>query len=99
MAPVKATWRDGRVVLDGGTDWPEGQRLIVTADSAAGIKFLTEDEQGDDPAAVQAWVEDLLATPPVPCDPAREAERAAWDGVMRQYNIEAVRRQFEGGAP
>jgi hypothetical protein len=65
----------------------------------AAIDFMTEDEQSDDPEEVERWVDDLRSIPPVPENPEKEAEWRAWDEKMRQFNIEAVRKQFEEGTP
>jgi hypothetical protein len=61
------------------------------------LKFMTEDEQSDDPNSVQEWIDDLRSIPPVPTNPEKEAEWRAWGEKMRQFNIEAVRKQFEEG--
>ena len=61
--------------------------------------FLTEDEQGDDPEAVQQWIDDLRRIPPMPFSPENEAESREWEEKMRQFNIEAVRKQFEADSP
>lgn len=99
MSALKATWKDGQVVLDGQAEWPEGRRLVVQEDVLSEIEFMKEDEQGDDPEAIRAWIEDLRSIPPVPTVPVREAEWAAWQEKMRLFNIEAVRQQFGGGTP
>ncbi|MBX9584936.1 MAG: hypothetical protein K2X87_31920 [Gemmataceae bacterium] len=96
---MTATWVNGQVVLDGRADWPEGRRLVVREDVPAGIEFMTEEEQADDPESIRQWIEDLDSIPPVPIDPAEEAAWRAWEEEMRRYNVEAVRRQFEGGGP
>jgi hypothetical protein len=99
MSALKATWKGGQVVLEGRADWPEGSRLIVREEGPAGIEFMTEEEQGNDPEAIRQWLDELRAIPPVPVDQAKEVERLAWEEEMRRFNIEAVRKQFEGGTP
>jgi hypothetical protein len=99
----------GQVVVAEPIDLPDGSEVTIlggednglphAADEMAGIDFMTEDEQSDDPEAVEQWVDDLLSIPPVPEDPEKEAEWRAWDEKMRQFNIEAVRKQFEEGTP
>ena len=29
MSAIKATWKNGQVLLDGPADWPDGRRLVV----------------------------------------------------------------------
>ena len=99
MSTLKATWRDGKIVLDGRATWANGRRLVVQEEAFYGIDFMTEDEQSDDPELIRAWIEDLISIPPVPFDPEIEAERNVWQEKMRVYNLEAVRQQFAGGAP
>ena len=65
----------------------------------AEIEFMTEDEQSDDPEGVEQWIDDLRSIPPVPENPEKEAEWRDWDEKMRQFNVEAVRKQFEEGTP
>ncbi len=61
------------------------------------LVFMTEDEQSNDPEAIQQWIDDLRGIPPVPEDPNLDVDSETWDEKMRQFNIEAVRRQFEEG--
>lgn len=59
---------------------------------------MSEDEQRDDAESIERWIRDLRSIPPVPQNAAREAEQQAWREKMRRFNIEAVRKQFEGGS-
>jgi hypothetical protein len=98
----------GQVVIAEPIDLPDGSEVTILggeanglppADEMAAIDFMTEDEQGDVPELVEQWVDDLQSIPPVPEDPDKEAELRSWDEKMRQFNIEAVRKQFEEGTP
>ena len=73
--------------------------MVVQSDASEGFEFATEDEQSDDPASIERWVAALAALPAIEEVPAEEAVRRAWDETMRAFNLEAVRRQFETGAP
>ncbi len=99
MSAIAAVWKNGQVVLEGAGGWPEGCRLVVREDAPADIVFMTEEEQGDDEESIRRWIEDLRSLPPVPVDPERDAEWRAWEARMREFNIEAVRRQFEQDTP
>lgn len=66
MSILKASWKNGEIVLEGRADWPEGCRLIVQEERPPGIILLTEDKQSNDPEAIQRWVDDVRTIPPVP---------------------------------
>jgi hypothetical protein len=84
---------------DGPMSPEEIARVKAGMDRLKSFDFMTEDEQCDDPVLVQEWIDDLRSIPPVPEDPEKEAEWQAWEEKMRQFNIEAVRKQFEEGTP
>ncbi len=71
---IKAIWKNGQVLLDRPADWPEGRRLVVTEDRPADIEFMTKDEQSDDPAAIERWIEELGSLPALTMTPEEEAE-------------------------
>jgi hypothetical protein len=98
--PAPADLPDGtEVILTIGTDVAEDNGLPTADAEMAAIDFMTVDEQSDDPEVVEQWVDDLRSIPPVLENPAKESEWRAWDEKMRQFNIEAVRKQFEEDTP
>ena len=103
MSIIKAVVRNGHIETEEPLDLPEGTELLIpipdrsSAANMATIDFMTEDEQSDNPEMVEHWVDDLRSIPPVPENPEKEAEWRAWDERMRQFNSEAVRKQFEEG--
>ena len=99
MKILEATWVNGQVQLNGHPEWPEGLRLLVREAIRQEMEFLTEEEQSDDPQAIQQWIDELRSIPPVPEIPDPDGEREAWEETMRRFNIEAVRRQFEQETP
>lgn len=101
MSSLKAIWLNGQIVLEGHADWPNGSRLLIIQEDSQTqlpVTFMTEDEQGDSPESIQAWIDDLRTIPPVPENPTREAERIAWDKKTDDFNRDAVRQQFEKGS-
>ncbi len=80
-------------------DWPEGHRLLVLEEPVPSIEFMSEKEQSDDPAAIQRWIDELRAMPPLPITPVQEAELLAWRQKVKEFNLEAVRRQMQEGIP
>jgi hypothetical protein len=99
MNAIKATWKNGQIVPDEPVNWPEGRRLIVAPEPLSEIGGMTEEEQGDDPESIARWVADFDALPPLVLSPAEEADLAAWRQKMKEFNVEAVRRQMEEGIP
>jgi hypothetical protein len=102
----KGIVRGGQVVIDEPLNLPDGSEVTILGRSLderpgrlSDIDFMTEDAQSDDPVAVQQWIDDLRSIPPVPEDPVKEAEWRVWEERMRQFNLEAVRKQFEEGPP
>ncbi len=111
MSPIlrKGVIRGGQVVVAEPIDLPDGSEVTIlggqqnglppVADEMAAIDSMTEDEQSDDPEAIEKWIDDLQSIPPVPENPRKEAEWRAWDETMRRFHIEALRKQFEEGTP
>lgn len=97
MSAIKATWKNGQVLLDIPADWPDGRRLVVTEDRPADIEFLTEDEQSDDPEAIERWIEELHTLPALTMTPDQEAEMIVWRKKAKEFNLQAMRRQMEEG--
>lgn len=75
MSILKASWKNGEIVLEGRADWPEGCRLIVQEELPPGIILLTEDQQSNDPEAIQRWVDDVRTVPSVPENPTNAASQ------------------------
>jgi hypothetical protein len=99
MSAVRATWKNGQVVLEGTPPWPEGRQLVIVEAVPTDIEFMTEDEQGDDPESIQRWIDEFRAIPPLPMAAEEEAEMLAWRQKMKEYNLEAVRRQMAEDVP
>jgi hypothetical protein len=97
MSTVKATWQNGRIVPEGPVNWPEGCRLEVREATLDDLEFMTEDEQGDDAESIRRWLEELRALPPLSMTPEQEAEMVAWRQKVKEFNLDAVRRQMEEG--
>ena len=108
---LKGVIRNGHVELEKPTDLPEGTKVVVTTHNTiaienktaiqgcSAIEFMTEDEQSDDPQAIDRWIAELRSIPPVPENAEKEAEWRAWEERMRQFNLEAMRKQFEESQP
>jgi hypothetical protein len=99
MTAIRATWKNGQIVPDENVNWPEGRRLIVREEPLPEIVGMTEEEQGDDPEAIAQWIAEFNAIPPLTMSAEDEAALDAWRRQLKDFNVEAVRRQMEEGIP
>ena len=77
-------------------DWPEGYEVVVEPLPApASSMGVDESQWRDDPASRADWDEWIRAIEPFDFTPEDEAEFDQFATQMRQYNVEAVRRQME----
>lgn len=97
MSAIHATWKNGQVQLDTSVNWPEGCRLVITEDKEDDLVFMTEEEQSDDPQAIERWIAEFRALPPLEMTPEQEREMLEWRKKVKEYNLEAVRRQMAEG--
>jgi hypothetical protein len=73
--------------------------LVVSEKLPAGIEFMTEEEQADDPESIQRWIAELREIPPLTMTAEQEAEPLAWRQKVKAFNLDAVRRQMKEGIP
>ena len=91
MNPIITTVRNGKV--DVPVEWPEGTEVRVEpASEAVGMR---EEDWDDSPEGIEAWVQWLHRLEPLVLTPEEEIEHRQFAEVMKRFNIEAVRRQFE----
>lgn len=96
MNSIKATWTNGQIVPTEPVDWPEGCALKVEPVHANGAKIgMTEEEWKDDPESIAAWIEAVDKIEPLEWLEGEEEEYQRHREKMRQFNIDAVRKQFE----
>src|SRR4051812_597567 len=95
MNAIKATWTNGQIVPTEPVDWPEGIELLVEPVPVAEKIGLTEEEWGDDPESIRAWIAAVEKIEPMIWAPGEEAEYERYRAEHRRFNIEAVRKQME----
>jgi hypothetical protein len=98
MNAIKATVTQGRLELTVPPDWPDGTEVLIEPTIAPHAKIgIDESEWRDDPESVADWDAWIKTIEPFEFT-ADEAHRIAdFAEQMRQYNIEAVRRQMHEG--
>ena len=84
MSAIKGIYKNGQVVLESPADWPDGTEVIVepTVQETVG---MTEEEQGDDPESIAAWITEFDAIPPLQMTPEEEAEWQAARQAQKKF--------------
>jgi hypothetical protein len=93
MHMVTGTYRDGKVELDQVVDWPDGMRVTVAEEDPAD-ELLREEDWPDTPEARDEMLRRVEEFEPVILSLREEAEIAAARQAVKQYTIEAVRKQM-----
>lgn len=95
MHPIHGTYIDGSIVPDNRPDWPNGKRVVIEPVAQQSIEMMTEDDQGSDPESIAKWLALVDAIPQSSSSPLDDPAVNAWRETMRNFNMEAVRRQLE----
>ena len=100
MSAIRGTIRDGKVVFDAPSGWPEGKEVLVVDPAEANesrppVPMMTDDEQGDDPESIARWLTAFDAIPVAATSPLDDPAVVAWREAMRHHNIDAVRKQMQ----
>lgn len=91
---VKGVFSDGAVKLESVPDWPDGCAVQVEPVGEPTRIGIDEADWRDDPAALADWQQWLASIEPFEFTPEEERDRAEFERAMREYNREAVRKQF-----
>jgi hypothetical protein len=95
---IRSMVKGGRVELLAPSDWPEGTEVLIEPTAAVTERIgIDESKWRDDPAALADWAAWIGTIEPLEYTPEEAASMAEFDERMRQYNIEAVRRQMQQG--
>jgi hypothetical protein len=95
MNPIKATWTNGQIVPTEPVDWPEGSQLLVEPIERSEKIGMDESEWRDDPESIAAWIAAVERIEPMIWAEGEEAEYQRSRKELREFNIEAVRKQME----
>jgi hypothetical protein len=96
MKPITGIVRDGQIIPQGQVDWPNGTKVDISLQQESLERFgIDESQWRDDPAALADWQAWIKTIEPLEFTPAEQAEMDRFKQAMRQYNVEAVRRDFK----
>jgi hypothetical protein len=100
MSTVKAIVHDRRIEVTAPDELPDGTEVLVEVTPLSrGRIGIRESEWRDDPVALADWDWWIQRIEPIDLTPEERAEHERFEEEFRRYNIEAVRKQMEGGAP
>ena len=105
MNAVEATVQNRRIEVPAPDNWPDGTKVMVdvtpvsTGNRHDDVGFMTEDEQSDDPDAIERWIAELEVLPGITMTPEEEADMLAWRKKEKDFNLEAARREMEKRIP
>ena len=90
---IRATWKDGRVVLDEPAEWAEGARLVIQRDPTQ--DEAPEDPEAIDPEAIEQWLRWYDSLEPLIFTPEEEADLAEWRQKVKQISTERMSEGVE----
>jgi hypothetical protein len=99
MNAITGTVKNGQIVLDGPTNWPEGCRVIIEPESNKNGWKITEDEQSENPEAIRKWLEDFDAIPPLEMTLEEETHWQVDRQAIKNYTLAKMKEQFPGEQP
>jgi len=96
MNVIKPIVKGGKLELQAPPDWPDGTEVIIEPMTVSREKIgLDESDWRDDPLSLADWDSWIKTFLPLESSPEEAAGIAAFEERMRQFNIEAVRRQMQ----
>jgi hypothetical protein len=98
MTVIQGFVRNGRIDLAAPPDWPDGCPVLIEPLLCPPDKIgLDESEWRDDPESLADWEAWIQTIEPLEYTPEEEVAFERFREAMRQYNVDAVRRQMEEG--
>jgi len=99
MNAIEATFRNGQIVPDGPTDWPEGCRLRIEPVANEQPKLTPNSDEPETPEQIEDWLRWYRSLEPLEFTPEEEAELAAWRQKTKEYDVARSRQRMEGLFP
>src|SRR5437899_7984732 len=97
MEAIRATWKNGQIVLDGPVEWPEGSRLLIEPDQSQDEPIgMREEDWSDSPEAIADWLKWYDSLEPQVITPEEEADLAEWRQKVKEYTIANMHKGVEG---
>lgn len=95
MSSIRAIWTNGQIVPAEPVDWPDGSELVVAPMPSADKIGMDPAEWQDDPESLATWIAAVEKLEPMVWLDGEREEYERYQAQVKQFNIEAVRRQME----
>jgi hypothetical protein len=96
MNAIEATFKNGQIVPDGPTDWPEGCRLRVEPVAREPVSETSDNDEPETAEQIAEWLLWYHSLEPLEFTPQEKADLAAWRQKMKEYDITKSQQRIEG---
>jgi hypothetical protein len=93
VTAITGTWKNGRIILDSPTDWPDGCRVIIEPVPEGEILGLREEDWADTPEAIAEWLRWYDALEPLVMTPEEDAKWQAARKAQKEHDIAAFEKR------
>jgi hypothetical protein len=95
MTVIEATFKNGQIIPDGPTDWPDGCRLRIEPLQAEQGNGPAQSDAPETPEEIEEWLRWYRALEPLEFTPQEESELAVWRQTMKEYDIARSQQRIE----
>jgi hypothetical protein len=94
MKAIEATFKNGQIVPDGPTDWPEGCRLRI--EPLASTDIANGEEHRETPEQIEDWLRWYRSLEPLEFTGEEEADLATWRRRVEQHELANSEQRITG---
>ena len=95
VTAITGTWKNGRIVLDSPTDWPDGCRVIVEPAPDVENLGIREQDWADTPEAIAEWLQWYESLEPLLMTSEEEANWRTARKTQREHDIATLEERTE----
>ena len=89
VTAITGTWKNGRIVIDSPTDWPDGCRVIIEPVTDSAALAIREEDWAETPEAIAEWLRWYDTLEPLLMSPEEEANWQDSLNAQKEHDIAA----------